>query len=110
MKKSAFSSIEMGVPTETETQKSNTLADTADRQEIIDSYKFKNPWKTGVTVEAADGKTIKLREVTIDIGGNGTPIEIFQISDVHFNSYYDDEDDEDDTIKRSFKEWGHYDK
>ena len=107
MRKSAFSSIEMGVPTETETQKSNTLADTADRQEIIDSYKFKNPWKTGITVEAADGKTIKLREVTIDIGGNGTPIEIFQISDVHFNSYYDDEDDEDDTIKRSFKEWGH---
>lgn len=30
MRKSAFSSIEMGVPTETETQKSNTLADTAD--------------------------------------------------------------------------------
>lgn len=89
--------------TEAETKKPNVPADTVDRQEIIDSYKFKNPWKTGITVEAADGKTIKLREVTIDIGGNGTPIEIFQISDVHFNSYYDDEDD---TVKRSFKEWG----
>ena len=86
--------------TEAETKKPNVPADTVDRQEIIDSYKFKNPWKTGITVEAADGKTIKLREVTIDIGGNGTPIEIFQISDVHFNSYYDDEDD---TVKRSFK-------
>lgn len=91
-----------------ETVKSNIPPENelADRTEILNSYKFKNPWKTGVNVEVEENgetKTISLRLVDIDIEGDGEPIEIFQISDVHFSSIYDDEDS---TVKASYAEWG----
>ena len=91
--------------TEPETKKTDvtTPGGQVNREDIINSYKYKNPWKTGITVKGADGKEISLREVTIDIPGDGTPIEIFQISDVHFNALYEDEPE---FVKASYKEWG----
>lgn len=87
------------ITTETHT----TPGGQTNRDDIINSYKYKNPWKKDVKVKAADGKTLTLREVTIDISGDGTPIEIFQISDVHFNAMYDDEES---FVKDSYREWG----
>jgi predicted MPP superfamily phosphohydrolase len=82
-----------------ETTKSQAPSETADR----DYIKFKNPWKTGIEAETSDGKKITLRTVEIDIAGDGAPIEIFQITDVHFNAYYNDEHS---TVKASYNEWG----
>lgn len=76
---------------------------TGEEIDLINSRTYKNPWKTGIAVKGEDGKEISLREVTIDIPGNGTPIEIFQISDVHFNSFYEGEAD---FVKASYGEWG----
>ncbi len=76
---------------------------TGEEIDLINSRTYKNPWKTGIAVKGADGKEISLREVTIDIPGNGTPIEIFQISDVHFNSFYKGEAD---FVEASYTEWG----
>lgn len=65
----------MKTNTETETEKVTEAATTpggqVNRDDIFNSYKFKNPWKTGIEVTGADGKTITLREVTINIGGDG---------------------------------------
>ncbi len=76
---------------------------TGEEIDLINSRNYKNPWKTGIAVKGEDGKEISLREVTIDIPGNGTPIEIFQISDVHFNAFYEGEAD---FVKASYTEWG----
>lgn len=92
-----------GTEPETKKPEVTTPGGQVNREDIINSYKYKNPWKTGITVKGADGKEISLREVTIDIPGDGTPIEIFQISDVHFNALYEDEAD---FVKASYKEWG----
>lgn len=97
----------MKTNTETETEKVTEAATTpggqVNRDDIFNSYKFKNPWKTGIEVTGADGKTITLREVTINIGGDGEPIEIYQLTDLHFNAIYDDEDA---TTQLSKKWWG----
>ncbi len=85
------------------TKKSNAPSVTADR----DYIKFKNPWTKGITVEAADGKEISLRKVTIDIAGNGTPINIFQITDPHFN-YRNSEDMNDASVTASYNAWGSF--
>ena len=98
---------ETGMKTNTETEKNTearTTGGTSKRDELLNSYKFKNPWKTGIEVKGADGKTITLREVTINLGGDGEPIEIYQLTDIHFNAIYEDEDA---MTKRSEKEWGH---
>lgn len=76
----------------------------ANREDLFNSYRYKNPWKTGIEVTGADGKTITLREVTVNLGGDGDPIEIYQLTDLHFNAIYDDEDA---MTKRSATEWGH---
>ncbi len=99
---------ETGMKTNTETEKITEARTTPDgqvnREDVFNSYKFKNPWKTGIEVTGADGKTVTLREVTINIGGDGEPIEIYQLTDIHFNAVYDDEDA---TVQSSYKEWGH---
>ena len=76
---------------------------TGEEIDLINSRTYKNPWKTGIAVKGEDGKEISLREVTIDIPGNGTPIEIFQISDVHFNAFYENEAA---FVGDSYKAWG----
>ena len=76
---------------------------TGEEIDLINSRTYKNPWKTGIAVKGKDGKEISLREVTIDIPGNGTPIEIFQISDVHFNAFYENEAA---FVGDSYKAWG----
>ncbi len=88
---------------ETTTEAATIPGGQVNRDDIINSFKYKNPWKKDIQVKAADGKTLTLREVTIDIPGDGTPIEIFQISDVHFNALYDNEAD---FVKDSYREWG----
>ena len=82
-----------------ESTKTKAPSETADR----DYIKFKNPWKTGIEVEAYDGEKITLRTVEIDIAGDGQPIEIYHLTDVHFNSYYESEDA---NVKASYGEWG----
>lgn len=42
--------------------------------------------------------------MTVNLGGDGDPIEIYQLTDLHFNAIYDDEDA---MTKRSEAEWGH---
>lgn len=109
--------VDKPVDTETEAP-SDTVASTestsdtqddgyqsADRTDVINSFKFKNRWKTGISVSADDGETINLREIEIDIDGDGTPIEIYQISDVHFNAVNSDEDS---VIQSSYREWGNF--
>lgn len=87
---------ETGMKTNTETEKATGAATTpggqANREDLFNSYRYKNPWKTGIEVTGADGKTITLREVTVNLGGDGDPIEIYQLTDLHFNAVYDDED------------------
>lgn len=99
---------ETGMKTNTETEKATGAATTpggqANREDLFNSYRYKNPWKTGIEVTGADGKTITLREVTVNLGGDGDPIEIYQLTDLHFNAVYDDEDA---MTKRSETEWGH---
>lgn len=99
---------ETGMKTNTETEKVTGAATTpggqANREDLFNSYRYKNPWKTGIEVTGADGKTITLREVTVNLGGDGDPIEIYQLTDLHFNAIYDDEDA---MTKRSATEWGH---
>ena len=99
---------ETGMKTNTETEKDTGAATTpggqANREDLFNSYRFKNPWKTGIEDTGADGKTVTLREVTINLGGDGEPIEIYQLTDLHFNAVYDDEDA---MTKRSEAEWGH---
>ncbi len=99
---------ETGMKTNTETERTTEAATTpggqVDREDIFNSYRFKNPWKTGIEVTGADGKTITLREVTINLGGNGEPIEIYQLTDIHFNAIYDEGEDE--MTKLSKKWWG----
>lgn len=85
------------------TEAATTPGGQVNREDIINSYKYKNPWKKDIKVKAEDGQTLTLREVTINIPGDGTPIEIFQLSDVHFNAMYDDEAD---FVKASYREWG----
>lgn len=58
----------------------------SDREDFLNSLKYKNPWKTGIEATGADGKTFSLREVTIDIPGDGDSIVIYQMTDIHFNS------------------------
>ena len=76
---------------------------TGEEIDLINSRTYKNPWKTGIAVKGEDGKEISLREVTIDIPGDGEPIEIFQISDVHFNAFYENEAA---FVGDSYKAWG----
>lgn len=106
-------------PVDTETDApSDTVASTAgtsdtrdngnqsdDRTDVINSFKFKNKWKTDVTVTADDGETIRLREIEIDIDGDGEPIEIYHMTDLHFNAINSDEDS---VIQSSYKEWGYF--
>lgn len=90
------------VKTTTEVTTSAPVTD--DREEIRYSYQFKNFWETGVTAVVEDGnRTINLRVVKIDIPGDGDAIEIFQMTDVHFSFFYDNESQ---YVKNSFDEWG----
>ena len=52
-------------------------------------YLVKNGWSVS-NVTGADRGNIILRTVNIDIPGTNDPIEIFQITDVHFNAVYKD--------------------
>lgn len=85
--------------TESETKKPSGSSGSSDR----DWIKFRNPWETGIEVKAADGETITLRRVTIDIDGD-KEIKIYQITDVHFN-YMNAQDQQDATIVASSKAW-----
>lgn len=76
---------EPDTPTDNDGEDNKTPSSTADRNYV----KFKNPWKTE-EVTAPDGKTLIIRTVKINIDGEGDPIEIFQMSDTHFNAIYKD--------------------
>lgn len=96
--------------TETETEKTTekttgsptTPGGQSDREDFFNSLKFKNPWKTGIEATGDDGKTFSLREVTVDIPGDGDPIVIYHMTDIHFNSAETQDDEE----ALSGKWWG----
>ncbi len=93
---------------EKNTTASGNSGSSASRLDILNSYKFKNPWKTGYEETGYDGETVHIKEVKIDIAGDGEEIVIYQLTDCHFNNSYDTDstDKEDATVLASWNEWG----